>query len=98
MAAHSDVCSENVETMALPELRLVGGASASVIAEAYAFRKLVAHLQDRPEVHNIEIMNLAGFCRNCLSKWYCECARLFVFFGPQLAGLAADLPLLQVRA
>ncbi|MDC0662582.1 DUF1244 domain-containing protein [Marinobacter sp. SS21] len=38
--------------------------------EAAAFRRLVAHLQDHPEVQNIDLMNLAGFCRNCLSKWY----------------------------
>ncbi|MBT3306225.1 MAG: DUF1244 domain-containing protein [Alphaproteobacteria bacterium] len=38
--------------------------------EAAAFRGLVAHLQKRTDVQNIDIMNLAGFCRNCLSKWY----------------------------
>lgn len=38
--------------------------------EAAAFRRLVAHLRDRPEVQNIDLMNLAGFCRNCLAKWY----------------------------
>lgn len=38
--------------------------------EAAAFRGLVAHLQKRSDVQNIDIMNLAGFCRNCLSKWY----------------------------
>jgi hypothetical protein len=38
--------------------------------EAAAFRGLIAHLQDRTDVQNIDIMNLAGFCRNCLSKWY----------------------------
>ncbi len=38
--------------------------------EAAAFRGLVAHLQQRTDVQNIELMNLAGFCRNCLSKWY----------------------------
>ena len=38
--------------------------------EAAAFRRLVAHLRDRPEVQNIDLMNLAGFCRNCLGKWY----------------------------
>jgi hypothetical protein len=38
--------------------------------EAAAFRTLVAHLQSRTDVQNIELMNLAGFCRNCLSKWY----------------------------
>jgi len=38
--------------------------------EAAAFRRLVQHLRDHPEVQNIDLMNLAGFCRNCLSKWY----------------------------
>lgn len=38
--------------------------------EAAAFRRLVDHLRDRPDVQNIDLMNLAGFCRNCLSKWY----------------------------
>lgn len=39
-------------------------------AEAAAFRGLVRHLQKRTDVQNIDLMNLAGFCRNCLSKWY----------------------------
>lgn len=38
--------------------------------EAAAFRTLVHHLQTRKDVQNIDLMNLAGFCRNCLSKWY----------------------------
>ena len=38
--------------------------------EAAAFRRLVAHLGEHTEVQNIDLMNLAGFCRNCLSKWY----------------------------
>jgi len=38
--------------------------------EAAAFRRLVAHLDQRKDVQNIDLMNLAGFCRNCLSKWY----------------------------
>ena len=38
--------------------------------EAAAFRTLVQHLRNNPEVQNIDLMNLAGFCRNCLSKWY----------------------------
>ncbi len=38
--------------------------------EAAAFRALVAHLRTRTDVQNIDLMNLAGFCRNCLSKWY----------------------------
>ena len=40
--------------------------------EAAAFRRLVAHLQERTDVQNIDLMNLAGFCRNCLSRWYRE--------------------------
>ena len=44
--------------------------------EAAAFRRLRQHLmQDRPDVQNIDLMNLAGFCRNCLSRWYQEAAR-----------------------
>jgi uncharacterized protein len=38
--------------------------------EAAAFRTLVEHLRERSDVQNIDLMNLAGFCRNCLSKWY----------------------------
>jgi uncharacterized protein len=38
--------------------------------EAAAFRTLVQHLREHPDVQNIDLMNLAGFCRNCLSKWY----------------------------
>lgn len=38
--------------------------------EAAAFRRLLAHLDSRKDVQNIDLMNLAGFCRNCLSKWY----------------------------
>ncbi len=37
--------------------------------EAAAFRRLVAHLRERTDVQNIDLMNLAGFCRNCLAKW-----------------------------
>jgi hypothetical protein len=42
--------------------------------EAAAFRALVAHLRGRPDLQNIDLMNLAGFCRNCLSRWYREAA------------------------
>ena len=42
--------------------------------EAAAFRTLVAHLQKRTDVQNIDMMNLAGFCRNCLSKYYVAAA------------------------
>ncbi len=43
--------------------------------EAAAFRRLIAHLDERKDVQNIDLMNLAGFCRNCLSKWYLAAAR-----------------------
>ena len=42
--------------------------------EAEAFRRLVKHLQERTDVQNIDMMNLTGFCRNCLSRWYQEAA------------------------
>ena len=42
--------------------------------EAAAFRTLVAHLRERTDVQNIDLMNLAGFCRNCLSNWYRDAA------------------------
>lgn len=43
--------------------------------EAAAFRSLVRHLSNRIDVQNIDLMNLAGFCRNCLSKWYMKAAK-----------------------
>lgn len=42
--------------------------------EAAAFRRLVQHLRERTDVQNIDLMNLAGFCRNCLSNWYADAA------------------------
>lgn len=42
--------------------------------EAAAFRRLVEHLRTRSDVQNLDLMNLAGFCRNCLSNWYREAA------------------------
>ncbi len=42
--------------------------------EAAAFRRLLQHLDERRDVQNIDLMNLAGFCRNCLSKWYLAAA------------------------
>jgi uncharacterized protein len=42
--------------------------------EAAAFRRLIAHLDSRKDVQNIDLMNLAGFCRNCLAKWYSAAA------------------------
>ena len=43
--------------------------------EAAVFRRLIAHLQENTDLQNIDLMNLAGFCRNCLSKWYTEASR-----------------------
>lgn len=42
--------------------------------EAAAFRRLVSHFRERTDVQNIDLMNLSGFCRNCLSRWYQEAA------------------------
>jgi hypothetical protein len=42
--------------------------------EAAVFRRLLQHLDSRTDVQNIELMNLAGFCRNCLAKWYVAAA------------------------
>ena len=42
--------------------------------EAAAFRRLVSHLRQRTDVQNIDMMNLAGFCRNCLANWYQDAA------------------------
>src|SRR5690606_1708613 len=50
--------------------------------EAAAFRRLLAHLRERTDVQNIDLMNLAGFCRNCLSNWYRDAANA--------AGVAMD--------
>lgn len=43
--------------------------------EAAVFQRLVKHLRANPDVQNIDMMNLAGFCRNCLSNWYMDAAR-----------------------
>ena len=48
--------------------------SATDQIEAAVFRRLLEHLDSRKDVQNIELMNLAGFCRNCLSKWYMAAA------------------------
>jgi hypothetical protein len=48
--------------------------AAMTVLEAQAFRKLMAHLRTRGDVQNIDMMNLAGFCRNCLANWLMEAA------------------------
>jgi hypothetical protein len=54
--------------MSVPEL----DPATRTELEAAAFRRLVSHLRERTDVQNIDLMNLAGFCRNCLSRWYRE--------------------------
>ncbi|MDX2288356.1 MAG: DUF1244 domain-containing protein [Hyphomicrobiaceae bacterium] len=49
--------------------------SVRVELEAAAFRRLVEHLRGRTDVQNIDLMNLAGFCRNCLANWYMDAAK-----------------------
>ncbi len=49
-------------------------AETATQLEAAAFRRLIEHLRQRTDVQNIDLMNLAGFCRNCLSNWYQEAA------------------------
>ncbi|WP_221894152.1 DUF1244 domain-containing protein [Bathymodiolus japonicus methanotrophic gill symbiont] len=49
-------------------------ANTQTEIEAAAFRQLVAHLQEHTEVQNIDLMNLADFCRNCMAKWYLAAA------------------------
>jgi hypothetical protein len=56
--------------MSRPEI----DAATTIELEAAAFRALVEHLRTRSDVQNIDMMNLAGFCRNCLSRWYREAA------------------------
>ena len=50
-------------------------AQTQLELEAAAFRTLVDHMRERTDVQNIDLMNLAGFCRNCLSKWYTAAAK-----------------------
>ena len=56
--------------MAVPEM----DEAMRTEVEAAAFRRLMAHLRERSDVQNIDLMELAGFCRNCLSRWYREAA------------------------
>lgn len=60
------------ETSAGGEVAMDGGTAQSI--EAAVFRRLLAHLDARSDVQNIDLMNLTGFCRNCLSKWYAAAA------------------------
>ena len=62
--------------------------------EAAAFRRLVALLRERTDVQNIDLMNLAGFCRNCLSRWYREAAaeRDMVIADPDAREIVYGMP------
>lgn len=69
-------CSEKPETgLKLPSAIAALDERARLELEAAAFRGLIAHLQRRTDAQNIDLMNLAGFCRNCLSKWYLNAAK-----------------------
>src|SRR5205814_2313818 len=65
------LADEHPEIQALSP-KTIGGSHVSIHLklEAATFRRLVQHLRERTDVQNIDLMNLAGFCRNCLSKWY----------------------------
>ncbi|HEY2540955.1 MAG TPA: DUF1244 domain-containing protein [Stellaceae bacterium] len=67
--------------------------------EAAAFRRLVQHLRERADVQNIDLMNLAGFCRNCLSRWYREAAeeRHVPLSDPQAREIVYGMPYDQWR-
>jgi len=58
--------------MTKPDLNI--SDDTQIELEAAAFRRLVEHLRQRTDVQNIDMMNLAGFCRNCLSNWYKDAA------------------------
>jgi hypothetical protein len=62
--------------------------------EAAAFRRLLQHLDERKDVQNIDLMNLAGFCRNCLSKWYLAAAeeRGVAMTDPQAREVVYGMP------
>ena len=64
-----------VQTILIQKEALQMNDQTKIELEAAAFRGLVAHLQKRTDAQNIDIMNLAGFCRNCLSKWYLAAAK-----------------------
>src|SRR6201982_3108487 len=68
--------------------------------EAAAFRRLVEHFRERTDVQNIDLMNLAGFCRNCLSRWYGEEAeqRSIPLSDPQAREIVYGMPYDEWRA
>ena len=69
-------------------------AKTRIELEAAAYRRLVAHLRERTDVQNIDLMNLAGFCRNCLSRWYREeaAAQGVVIADPEAREIVYGMP------
>src|SRR5487761_2785635 len=69
-------------------------AATTTEIEAAAFRRLVEHLRGRSDVQNIDMMNLAGFCRNCLSRWYREAAEAngVALSGPEAREIIYGMP------
>lgn len=74
--------------------------SKRVEIEAAAFRRLVDHFRERTDVQNIDVMNLAGFCRNCLSKWYRAAAqeRGYEISDPEAREVIYGMPYEQWKA
>jgi len=68
--------------------------------EAAAFRALRDHLRQRTDVQNIDMMNLAGFCRNCLSRWYREAAeaRGIAMTDPEAREIVYGMPFAEWKA
>ena len=72
MTSNNAIKTNNPPSVHIKTLEMHNGLPEQqrIELEAAAFRTLIEHLQKRSDVQNIELMNLAGFCRNCLSKWY----------------------------
>jgi uncharacterized protein len=69
-------CRDDTKFVAPTERKLkTFDPQTSLELEAAAYRRLVAHLRTRTDVQNIDLMNLAGFCRNCLSNWMADAAK-----------------------
>ena len=72
--ARADRVARNLGSLIVPIVTTSMDEGTQVQLEAAAFRRLVEHLRERTDVQNIDLMELAGFCRNCLSRWYREAA------------------------
>ena len=59
----------------LEVIKMSENSDSKAKIESATFQRIVSHLRDNPEVQNIDLMNLANFCRNCISKWYVEEAK-----------------------